>query len=132
MLFTTYHSRSEKNCFDILENGFQEKFIGKKGGFGLIFGRGIYTTTNLKYASMYHPDCNKMLVCEIDTNNFIKMTMKDYNNRKKELEDYDLLIIEDMDEYICKNVKKIKVKEMLVVKKVFENNTLKDVEIQDN
>lgn len=129
--FTTYHSRSEKNAFNILENGFQEEFIGKKGGFGLIFGKGIYTTTNLKYASMYHPSCNKILVCKIETDNFKTMTNKEYlKMRKKEkekLEEYDLLIIEDLDEYVCKDVNKIKVKKMIVVNKIFENNTLIDV-----
>jgi hypothetical protein len=126
--FTTYHSRSEKNAFDILENGFQEKFIGKKGGFGLIFGKGVYTSTNLKYVCTYHPDCDKILVCEINTDNFKKMTSKEYTKLRKkdreELESYDLLIIEDLDEYVCKDLNKIKVKEMIKVKKIFENNLL--------
>jgi hypothetical protein len=119
MIFHTYHSRSERNIPDILENGFNEKFIGKKGGFGLIFGRGIYTTTNLKYVSMYHPSCNKILLCEIDTENYVEIELKDYTKNKKKFEEVDLLIIKDAEEYICKNLDIIKVTKVLTVDKIF-------------
>ena len=56
MIFQTYHSRSEKNIPSLLEYGFQEKFIGQKGGFGLIYGRGVYTSDNLKYVYLLSPD----------------------------------------------------------------------------
>jgi len=119
MIFHTYHSTSEDSISNILENGFQEKFIGKKGGFGLIFGHGIYTTTNLKYVSMYHPSCNKILVCEINTENYKEIEMKDYKNKKNKFEDIDLLILTDIDEYVCKNINIIKVIKVLTVDKIF-------------
>ncbi len=119
MIYHTYHSRSECNIPDILENGFNEKFIGKKGGFGLIFGRGIYTTTNLKYVSTYHPSCNKILLCEINTENYKEIELKDYKKNKFDFENVDLLIIKDVDEYVCKNLDIIKVIAVLTVNKIF-------------
>ncbi len=135
MIFHTYHSRSECNIPDILENGFNEKFIGKKGGFGLIFGHGIYTTTNLKYVSMYHPSCDKILLCEINTENYIEIELKDYTKKNNKFEEVDLLIIKDADEYVCKNLDIIKVTEILTVDKIFlkigGQEVLKDVIILD-
>ena len=136
MIFTTYHSRSEKNILDILKNGFQEKYIGQKGGFGNIFGPGVYTSTNLKYVSTYHPECNKIIVCEIDTNNYQIMNITEfqkYRKRDKEyLDSLDLLIIgdnEDNYEYVCKNLKKIRAIKVIRVEKIFDNNLLKFVKI---
>lgn len=127
MIFHTYHSRSESSIPDILKNGFQEKFIGKKGGFGLLFGSGIYTTTNLKYVSTYHPTCNKVLLCEINTENYKEIDSKDYAKNKHEFRDLDLLIIKDIDEYVCKNLEVIKVIKVLTVDKIFNKINLQDV-----
>lgn len=133
MIFTVYHSRSEGNIPSIVEHGFQEKFIGQKGGFGLIYGRGVYTSDNLKYVSTYHPTCNKVIVCEIVTDNYIRIKSKDYNKKnRKKYEDYDLLIVEDMNEYVCKNLEKIRIKEVITVKKTFDHDTLVDVFIEKN
>lgn len=136
MIFITYHSRSEKNITDIIENGFQEKYIGQKGGFGTIFGKGVYTSTNLKYVSTYHPNCNKILVCQISTNNYEIMSISEFKKCLKKNQEYldhlDLIIIgdnEDNYEYVCKNLKKISVIKVLTVEKKFVNGVLREVKI---
>lgn len=132
MIFTVYHSRSERNIPSLLEHGFQEKFIGQKGGFGLIYGRGVYTSDNLKYVSTYHPVCNKVIVCEINTDNYITIKSKDYTKKsRKKYEDYDLVIVEDMNEYVCKNLDTIRIKEVITVRKTFEKDMLVDVSIEE-
>lgn len=132
MIFNTYHSTSEKNIPSLLEHGFQDKFIGQKGGFGLIYGRGVYTSQNLKYVSTYHPECNKVIMCEINTDNYITIRAKDYTKKSRwRYEDYDLLIVEDINEYVCKNLEKIKITEVISVRKTFEKDMLVDVRIEE-
>ena len=123
MEYIVYHSTPEKNISSILENGFKENF-GKC--FGSTFGRGIYTSPDLKYVSTYNIDCNKILVCKIKTDNVKILTIRDflYFNRKhkKLLEDLDLLIISDANEYVCKNVSCISVIDVITIDRVYKKN----------
>ena len=132
MEFITYHSTSEKNIPGILKNGFKENF-GKC--FGSTFGNGIYTSPDLKYVSTYNIDCDKILVCKIKTDNVKTLTVRDflYFNRKhkKLLEDLDLLIISDANEYVCKNVSCISVIQIMTVERVFKKNENNQLYLDD-
>jgi hypothetical protein len=123
MEFIAYHSTTEKNIPDILKNGFKENF-GKC--FGSTFGNGVYTSPDLKYVCTYNIDCNKILVCKIKTDKIKTMTTREflYFNRKhkKLLEDLDLLIISDANEYVCKNVSCISVIQLMTVERIFKKN----------
>ena len=132
MEFITYHSTSEKNIPDILKNGFKENF-GK--GFGSTFGNGVYTSPDLKYVSTYNVDCDKILVCKIKTDNVKTLTVRDflYFNRKhkKLLEDLDLFIISDVNEYVCKNVSCISVIQVMTVERIFKKNENNQLYLDD-
>ena len=117
--YITYHSTSECNIESILLNGFQDRF-GEC--YGLTFGKGVYTTTDLKYASSYNIECDKILECEIVTENTIELNVKEYkkNIKRIEKENPDLVVIKDASEFVCKNLCKIRVISVLTVEKVLE------------
>jgi hypothetical protein len=117
-----YHSTSEKNISSILKNGFSQNW-GK--GFGSTFGNGIYTSPELKYAATYNIDDDKILVCKIRTDNVKTMTLKEFSyqkKRKRDLDKFDLLIISDCNEYICKNPRCISVISAIKIKRIMKKN----------
>ena len=128
-MFKTYHSTPEHNIESILSNGFQKRY---GNNYGLTFGDGIYTTSSILYASTYNIECDKILLCEIVTDNYLKLTSYEYRrmSRKKYLlEKYDLIIITDCDEYVCKILETIKVIDVLNIKREIENNQVKSVSV---
>jgi hypothetical protein len=124
MELIAYHSTSEKNISDILINGFKENF-GK--GFGTTFGNGIYTSPDIKYVSTYNIECDKILVCKIKPVKTKKINIKEFlylkRKYKNELENLDLLIISDANEYICKNVNCIRVIQVITIDRIIKKNT---------
>jgi hypothetical protein len=128
MIYTTYHSTPECNIESIIKNGFQERF---GSCYGLTFGSGVYTTTDIKYASSYNIECDKILECEISSEKTISLKTREYKkniNRIKQ-EEPDLVVINDATEYVCKNLKKIRVVSVITVKKIIMNEVLQGVEI---
>ena len=123
MEYITYHSTLEKNISDILENGFKENF---DKGFGTTFGNGIYTSPNIKYVSTYNIECDKILVCKINANKIKNINIKEFlylkRKYKNKLEELDLLIISDANEYICKNINCIKVIQVITINKIIKMN----------
>jgi hypothetical protein len=123
MELIAYHSTVEKNISDILKNGFKENF-GK--GFGTTFGNGIYTSPDIKYVSTYNIECNKILVCKIKPIKIKKVNIKEFlylkRKYKNELEDLDLLIISDANEYICKNVNCIRVIQVITIDRIIKKD----------
>ena len=123
MEYITYHSTLEKNISDILKNGFKENF-GK--GFGSTFGNGIYTSPDIKYVSTYNIECNKILVCKIKPNKIKNINIKEFlylkRKYKNKLEELDLLIISDANEYICKNVNCVRVIQVITINRIIKKN----------
>lgn len=126
--FTTYHSTTDDNIPGILENGFEPRF-GQN--YGLTFGDGIYTTSSMLYASTYNIESNKLLVCEIVTDNVREMTLKEYIRLKKKhvLDSFDLVIITDCDEYISKNLNTIRVVDVVQIERKFNGSMLDEVSV---
>jgi len=121
----TFHGTSEENLLSILKNGFSCNF-GK--GYGSAFGKGIYSTPCIKYASCY-TETNKLLVCEIQSSLTLKLLKKEVLHRKNKNIKYDLLIIDDCDEYLCSKTHNIKPIGILIVNKKWDGDTLIDVEV---
>jgi hypothetical protein len=123
MELIAYHSTSQKNISDILKNGFKENF-GK--GFGTTFGNGIYTSPDIKYVSTYNIECDKILVCKIKPGKTKKINIKEFlylkRKYKNELENLDLLIILDANEYICKNVNCIMVIQVITIDRIIKKD----------
>ena len=121
----TFHGTSKENLLSILTNGFSSNF-GK--GYGSTFGKGIYSTPCIKYASCY-TETDKLLLCEIQSGLTLKLRKKEVLHRKNKNIKYDLLIIDDCDEYLCSKTDNIKPIGILIVNKKWNGDTLIDVEV---
>jgi len=132
--FITYHGTDDKNLPSLFANSFDSNL---KSGYGKTFGFGVYTTPNIKYASMYS-DTNKVLICKIETNKYIKISKTNAKQKNKEykeiLKNYDLIIIEDetnpdCPEYLCPNPLNVSIIGLLIVEKKIEDNLLLETNI---
>lgn len=118
--YTTYHSTLDSNIESILVNGFKDRF---GSCYGLTFGKGVYTTSDIKYAASYNIECNKILECEIVSDRTIEMDVREYKKNIKRIttEEPDLVVIKDANEFVCKNLSKIRVVAVLTVEKVLSS-----------
>lgn len=128
MSFTVYHSTMEKNIASILSNGFQDRF---GSCYGLTFGRGVYTTSDLKYAASYNIECDKILECEINPVSVMEMNTREYKKNVKRIktEEPDLVIIKDAREFVCRNLSVIRVVAILNVEKLILDDKLVEVNV---
>jgi hypothetical protein len=128
--FTTFHGTDSINLASILKDGFLKKFIG--GNYGSTFGPGIYSSSDPKYASTYG-NSNILIICRIrvteDKLNVVTKYQTKRKDYKKTIQDFDLIIISDADEYLCSNPEVIVPIGIAIVEKTIQDDTLLDCKI---